>query len=179
MDNFDLKKYLSEGKLRKENAIGPTQVTGVYELTTYQVEYDNGTMGYMYHLTDEDGGENDLGIDQLYFSEDGKEMEFGVDFEETDLLGSQSKQVLKGEALQIFKDLKNGNVSEGKEKIDENTLPENTDLEPMFMELLEAYNNYIFEEYGNNPGKLDDGDAKEFIRAMNFSDHEFMNYVGN
>lgn len=112
MDNFDLRKFLAEGNLYKEEAIGPTQVTGVYELTTYQVEYDNGAMGYMYHLTDEDGNENDLGIDQLYFSEDGKEMKFGVDFEETDLLGSQSKQVLKGEALQIFKDLKAGNLKE-------------------------------------------------------------------
>lgn len=70
-------------------------------------------------------------------------------------------------------------IMEGTEEVSENQLPEGTDLEPMFMEMLEAYNNYIFEEYGNNPGKLDNDDAKEFIRQMNFSDHEFMLYVGN
>ena len=75
--------------------------------------------------------------------------------------------------------LAEGKLKDKKEDLKENTLPEGTDLEPMFMEMLQAYNNYIFEEYGNNPGKLDDGDAKEFIRAMNFSDHEFMLYVGN
>lgn len=115
MDNFNLKQYLAEGKLHKEEEVneftsdkarrGQVQIKGVYELTTYQVEYDNGKEGYMFQLTDEDGNENDLDLDQIYFDNLGKKMEFGVDFDEADLLGSQSKLVTRNEAIKVFRDL--------------------------------------------------------------------------
>ena len=59
----------------------------------------------MFQLTDEDGNENDLDLDQIYFDNLGKKMEFGIDFDEADLLGSQSKLVTRNEAIKAFRDL--------------------------------------------------------------------------
>ena len=41
MDNFNLKKYLAEGRLLEDDGI-------TYALHITTVEYDNGKMGYMY-----------------------------------------------------------------------------------------------------------------------------------
>ena len=56
MDNFDLKKYLAEGRLFKEN-----EEQG-YTLYTTNVEYDNGKTGYMYQLVNSESAEEAMKI---------------------------------------------------------------------------------------------------------------------
>ena len=73
MDNFDLRKYLAEGRLYENEEQG-------YTLFTTNVEYDNGKTGYMFQLVNsEDREENEIGFDQLFFDDEDNRLEMGVD----------------------------------------------------------------------------------------------------
>ena len=105
MDNFDLKKYLAEGRLFKEN-----EEQG-YTLYTTNVEYDNGKTGYMYQLVNsEDGEENEIGFDQLYFVGKGDASDprvfIGKDFKEFNQGSYQEEEVSAEEAMKIYNELK-------------------------------------------------------------------------
>ena len=110
MDNFDLKKYLAEGKLYENEEQG-------YTLFTTNVEYDNGKTGYMYQLVDsEDGEENEIGFDQLYFVGKGDASDprvfTGKDFKEFDQGSYQEEEVSAEEAMKIYKSLAEGKLYE-------------------------------------------------------------------
>ena len=97
MDNFDLRKYLAEGKLLKEEE---------FKLYTTNVEYDTGEDGYMYQLVDaETGEENEIGFDQLHFDRDDNLLKLGVDFNDYEQTSYQEEEVSKEEALKIYSEL--------------------------------------------------------------------------
>ena len=101
MKDFDLKKYLAENKLLKEN-----EEQG-YTLYTSNVEYDNGKTGYMYQLVNsEDREENEIGFDQLYFDDEDNRLEMGVDFKDFDQGSYQEEEVSAEEAMKIYNELK-------------------------------------------------------------------------
>jgi hypothetical protein len=104
MDNFDLRKYLAEGRLyeNKEQR---------YTLYTTNVEYDNGKTGYMYQLVNsEDGEENEIGFDQLYFVGKGDASDprvfIGKDFKDFDQGSYQEEELSAEEAMKIYNELK-------------------------------------------------------------------------
>ena len=104
MDNFDLRKYLAEGRLLKEEEQG-------YTLYTTNVEYDNGKTGYMYQLVNsEDGEENEIGFDQLYFVGKGDASDPQVfvdkDFKNFDQGSYQEEELSAEEAMKIYNELK-------------------------------------------------------------------------
>ena len=104
MDNFDLKKYLSEGRLHENEEQG-------YTLYTTNVEYDNGKTGYMYQLVNsEDKEENEIGFDQLYFDDEDNRLEMGVDFKDFDQGSYQEEEVSAEEAMKIYKSLAEGKL---------------------------------------------------------------------
>jgi hypothetical protein len=99
--DFDLRKYLAESKLLKEN-----EEQG-YTLYTSNVEYDNGKTGYMYQLVNsEDREENEIGFDQLYFDDEDNRLEMGVDFKDFDQGSYQEEEVSAEEAMKIYNELK-------------------------------------------------------------------------
>ena len=99
MKNFDLKKYLAEGKLHENKEQG-------YTLYTTNVEYDNGKTGYMYQLVNsEDKEENEIGFDQLYFDDEDNRLEMGVDFKDFDQGSYQEGEYTADEAMKLYKDL--------------------------------------------------------------------------
>ena len=101
MKDFDLKKYLAENRLLKEN-----EEQG-YTLYTSNVEYDNGKTGYMYQLVNsEDREENEIGFDQLYFDDEDNRLEMGVDFKDFDQGSYQEEEVSAEEAMKIYNELK-------------------------------------------------------------------------
>lgn len=101
MKDFDLKKYLAENRLLKEN-----KEQG-YTLYTSNVEYDNGKTGYMYQLVNsEDREENEIGFDQLYFDDEDNRLEMGVDFKDFDQGSYQEEEVSAEEAMKIYNELK-------------------------------------------------------------------------
>ena len=101
MKDSDLKKYLAENKLLKEN-----EEQG-YTLYTSNVEYDNGKTGYMYQLVNsEDREENEIGFDQLYFDDEDNRLEMGVDFKDFDQGSYQEEEVSAEEAMKIYNELK-------------------------------------------------------------------------
>ena len=105
MNNFDLKKYLAEGKLLKEEQ--------GYTLYTTNVEYDNGKTGYMYQLVNsEDREENEIGFDQLYFVGKGDASDPQVfvdkDFKNFDQGSYQEEELSAEEAMKIYNDLAEG-----------------------------------------------------------------------
>ena len=109
MDNFDLRKYLAEGRLFEEEK--------KYTLFTTNVEYDNGKTGYMYQLVNsEDGEENEIGFDQLYFVGKGDASDprvfTGKDFKEFDQGSYQEEEVSAEEAMKIYKSLAEGKLYE-------------------------------------------------------------------
>ena len=158
MDNFDLRKYLAEGRLYEEDFKNPildkylklkksidyktvfptdlqsfvdsldnTEREGLerdlsegvikeneeqgYTLYTTNVEYDNGKTGYMYQLVNsEDGEENEIGFDQLYFVGKGDASDprvfTGKDFKEFDQYSYQEEEVSAEEAMKIYNELK-------------------------------------------------------------------------
>jgi hypothetical protein len=104
MKNFDLTKYLAEGKLHENKEQG-------YTLYTTNVEYDNGKTGYMYQLVNsEDGEENEIGFDQLYFDDEDNRLEMGVDFEDFDQGSYQEGEYTADEAMKLYKDLAEGKL---------------------------------------------------------------------
>jgi hypothetical protein len=103
MDNFDLKKYLAEGKLLKEEQ--------GYTLYTTNVEYDNGKTGYMYQLVNsEDREENEIGFDQLFFDDEDNRLEMGVDFNSFDQGSYQEGEYTADEAMKMYKSLAEGKL---------------------------------------------------------------------
>ena len=105
MNNFDLRKYLAEGRLFKEN------VEQGYTLYTTNVEYDNGKTGYMYQLTDtETEEENEIGFDQLYFDDEDNRLEMGVDFKDFDQGSYQEGEYTADEAMKLYNDLAEGRL---------------------------------------------------------------------
>ena len=110
MNNFDLTKFLAEGKLYENEEQG-------YTLYTTNVEYDNGKTGYMYQLVNsEDGEENEIGFDQLYFVGKGDASDprvfTGKDFKEFDQGSYQEEEVSAEEAMKIYKSLAEGKLHE-------------------------------------------------------------------
>ena len=106
MKNFDLKNYLAEGRLLKENE------GQEYTLYSTNVKYDNSKEGYMYQLVDaETGEENEIGFDQLYFIGQGDQNDPqvfpGKDFQSFDQLSYQEETLSKEEALQTYRELTN------------------------------------------------------------------------
>jgi len=98
----DLPK-LDEGKLYEEEKM--------YTLYTTNVEYDNGKTGYMYQLVNsEDGEENEIGFDQLYFVGKGDASDpqvfAGKDFKDFDQYSYQEEEVSAEEAMKIYNELK-------------------------------------------------------------------------
>jgi len=96
-------KDLAEGKLYEEEKM--------YTLLTTNVEYDNGKTGYMYQLVDsEDGEENEIGFDQLYFVGKGDASDprvfTGKDFKGFDQGSYQEEEVSAEEAMKIYNKLK-------------------------------------------------------------------------
>ena len=100
MDNFDLRKYLAEGKLYENVEQG-------YILYTTNVEYNNGRTGYMYQLVNsEDREENEIGFDQLYFDDKDNRLEMGRDFKDFDQGSFQEEEVSAEEAMKIYDEIK-------------------------------------------------------------------------
>ena len=110
MNNFDLKKYLAEGRLIKEEEQG-------YILYTTNVEYDNGEIGYMYQLVNaEDREENEIGFEQLYFVGSGEDNDqqvfYGKNFKNIDMGSYQEEKVSKEQAIKLYKELTEGKLYE-------------------------------------------------------------------
>ena len=106
MDNFDLKKYLAEGKLYENEEQG-------YTLFTTNVEYDNGKTGYMYQLVNsEDREENEIGFDQLFFDDEDNRLEMGVDFNSFDQGSYQEGEYTADEAMELYRKISESVVKE-------------------------------------------------------------------
>ena len=104
MSNFDLTKFLAEGKLHENKEQG-------YTLYTTNVEYDNGKTGYMYQLVNsEDREENEIGFDQLYFDDNDNRLKMGVDFKDFDQGSYQEEEVSAEEAMKMYKSLAEGKL---------------------------------------------------------------------
>ena len=102
MKDFNLKKYLAENKLLKEEE---------FKLYTTNVKYDNGEDGYMYQLVDaKTGEENEIGFDQLYFIGKGDASDPQVfpdkDFNDFEQTSYQEEEVSAEEAMKIYNELK-------------------------------------------------------------------------
>ena len=107
LDNTEregLENDLAEGVIKENEEQG-------YTLYTTNVEYDNGKTGYMYQLVNsEDGEENEIGFDQLYFVGKGDASDprvfTGKDFKEFDQYSYQEEEVSAEEAMKIYNELK-------------------------------------------------------------------------
>ena len=107
LDNTEregLENDLSEGVVKENEEQG-------YTLYTTNVEYDNGKTGYMYQLVNsEDGEENEIGFDQLYFVGKGDASDpqvfAGKDFKDFDQYSYQEEEVSAEEAMKIYNELK-------------------------------------------------------------------------
>ena len=74
---------LSPEELANKHAGSPMRENEEQGYTLYdtKVEYDNGKTGYMIQLVNsEDGEENEIGFDQLYFDDEDNRLEMGVYF---------------------------------------------------------------------------------------------------
>ena len=106
MDNFDLKKYLAEGRLHENEEQG-------YTLYTTNVEYDNGKTGYMFQLVNsEDREENEIGFDQLFFDDEDNRLEMGVDFNSFDQGSYQEGEYTADEAMELYRKISEGVIKE-------------------------------------------------------------------
>ena len=106
MDNFDLKKYLAEGKLHENEEQG-------YTLYDTKVEYDNGKTGYMFQLVNsEDREENEIGFDQLFFDDEDNRLEMGVDFNSFDQGSYQEGEYTADEAMELYRKISEGVLKE-------------------------------------------------------------------
>ena len=109
MNNFNLKKYLAEGRLLEDDGI-------TYALHITTVEYDNGKMGYMYEVVDLDTEEevgSEFGFKPLYFIGSGDENDQqvfrGKDFNSIKTSGMYQDEVIDKEmALYIYNGLLKG-----------------------------------------------------------------------
>tara|TARA_B100000497_G_C7627728_1_gene377203 strand:- start:104 stop:496 length:393 start_codon:yes stop_codon:yes gene_type:complete len=109
MNNFDLTKYLAEGRLFEDD-----DTTYALHITT--VEYDNGKPGYTYEVVDLDDEEeagSEFGFKPLYFVGNGDindpQVFKGKDFNSIETYGAYQDEVVnKEQALYIYKGLLNG-----------------------------------------------------------------------
>ena len=75
-----------------------------YTLYDTKVEYDNGKTGYMIQLVNsEDGEENEIGFDQLYFDDEDNRLEVGVDFNSFDQGSYQEGEYTADEAMELYR----------------------------------------------------------------------------
>ena len=75
-----------------------------YTLYDTKVEYDNGKTGYMIQLVNsEDGEENEIGFDQLYFDDEDNRLEMGVDFNSFDQGSYQEGEYTADEAMELYR----------------------------------------------------------------------------
>ena len=106
----DLKSYidLSEGVIKENEEQG-------YTLYDTNVEYDNGKTGYMFQLVNsEDGEENEIGFDQLYFDDEDNRLEVGVDFNSLDQGSYQEGEYTADEAMELYRKISEGVIKEDK-----------------------------------------------------------------
>jgi len=100
------KKYLAEGEIKENEEQG-------YTLYDTNVEYDNGKTGYMLQLVNsEDGEENEIGFDQLYFDDEDNRLEVGVDFNSFDQGSYQEGEYTADEAMELYRKISEGVVKE-------------------------------------------------------------------
>ena len=101
---YRFRQFLTEDVIKENEEQG-------YTLYTTNVEYDNGKTGYMYQLVNsEDGEENEIGFDQLYFVGKGDASDpqvfAGKDFKDFDQYSYQEEEVSAEEAMKIYNELK-------------------------------------------------------------------------
>ena len=167
MDNFDLRKYLAEGRLFENEEQG-------YTLYTTNVEYDNGKTGYMYQLVNsEDGEENEIGFDQLYFDDEDNRLEVGVDFNSFDQGSYQEGEYTADEAMELYRKISEGVIKEDYDK--ESLLKALGDADDAFIQLSDGRELIIYNPNSNNDDNVDmwgdygvfavsdDGDEEEVL----------------
>ena len=94
------RQYLAEGEIKENEEQG-------YTLYDTNVEYDNGKTGYMFQLVNsEDGEENEIGFDQLYFDDEDNRLEVGVDFNSFDQGSYQEGEYTADEAMELYRKIK-------------------------------------------------------------------------
>ena len=103
LDNTEregLENDLAEGVINENEEQG-------YTLYDTNVEYDNGKTGYMIQLVNsEDGEENEIGFDQLYFDDEDNRLEVGVDFNSFDQGSYQEGEYTADEAMELYRKIK-------------------------------------------------------------------------
>ena len=103
LDNTEregLENDLAEGVINENEEQG-------YTLYDTNVEYDNGKTGYMIQLVNsEDGEENEIGFDQLYFDDEDNRLEMGVDFNSFDQGSYQEGEYTADEAMELYRKIK-------------------------------------------------------------------------
>jgi len=100
------RQYLTEGVIKENEEQG-------YTLYDTKVEYDNGKTGYMFQLVNsEDGEENEIGFDQLYFDDEDNRLEVGVDFNSFDQGSYQEGKYTADEAMELYRKISEGVIKE-------------------------------------------------------------------
>ena len=103
LDNTEregLENDLAEGVINENEEQG-------YTLYDTNVEYDNGKTGYMIQLVNsEDGEENEIGFDQLYFDDEDNRLEVGVDFNSFDQGSYREGEYTADEAMELYRKIK-------------------------------------------------------------------------
>ena len=100
------RQYLAEGEIKENEEQG-------YTLYDTNVEYDNGKTGYMFQLVNsEDGEENEIGFDQLYFDDEDNRLEVGVDFNSFDQGSYQEGEYTADEAMELYRKISEGVIKE-------------------------------------------------------------------
>ena len=176
-DAFDFfMKDLAEGKLYENEEQG-------YTLYTTNVEYDNGKTGYMYQLVDsEDGEENEIGFDQLYFVGKGDASDprvfTGKDFKEFDQGSYQEEEVSAEEAMKIYNELnENKKIYKGyNDYFDKDSLLQSLgDADDAFIYLGDGKELLIYNPNSNNDDNVDMwGDYSVFAVDKDGEEHEIL-----
>ena len=100
------RQFLTEGVIKENEEQG-------YTLYDTNVEYDNGKTGYMFQLVNsEDGEENEIGFDQLYFDDEDNRLEVGVDFNSFDQGSYQEGEYTADEAMELYRKISEGVIKE-------------------------------------------------------------------
>ena len=100
------RQYLTEGVIKENEEQG-------YTLYDTKVEYDNGKTGYMFQLVNsEDGEENEIGFDQLFFDDEDNSLEMGVDFNSFDQGSYQEGEYTADEAMELYRKISEGVIKE-------------------------------------------------------------------
>ena len=103
---YRFRQFLAEGVIKENEEQG-------YTLYDTNVEYDNGKTGYMFQLVNsEDGEENEIGFDQLYFDDEDNRLEVGVDFNSFDQGSYQEGEYTADEAMELYRKISEGVIKE-------------------------------------------------------------------